>query len=290
MNRKRKLLIYGGSLVLLVALEIVLRTAWGFGKMPLYAASSEWEYMTVPEQSGKRLGNQFYFNRYGMRCQEVDSTKKHVLGLGDSVINGGVQTDQDSLATSLFSAETGTQMLNVSAGSWGPDNCAAYLRHYGLFDAKAMFLLVSSHDAHDIMDFAPVVGVNESYPDKQYCCAIAEVVCRYIYPRYIRKFFKQTKEDLDPDQKVLAQVGIHKSGKKFNHGFDELKQMADSARIPLVVFLHAENPEMQAGKYNEQGQEIIAWYQKNGVKRIKDIDSGFTLDDYRDDIHINARG
>ena len=130
MNRKRKLLIYGGSLVLLVALEIVLRTAWGFGKMPLYAASSEWEYMTVPEQSGK----------------------------------------------------------------------------------------------------------------------------------------------------------------KFNPGFDELKLMADSARIPLVVFLHAEKPEMQVGKYNVQGQEIIAWCQKNGVKLVKDIDCGFTLDDYRDDIHINARG
>lgn len=171
MNRKRKLLIYGGaSLVLLVVLEIVLRTAWGFGNMPLYAASSEWEYMTMPEQSGKRLGNKFYFNRYGMRSEEVDSTKKHVLGLGDSVINGGVQTDQDSLATSIFSAETGIQMLNVSAGSWGPDNCAAFLRHYGLFDAKGMFLLVSSHDAHDNMDFEPVVGVLESYPDKQYCC------------------------------------------------------------------------------------------------------------------------
>ena len=291
MNKKRKLLIYGGgSLVLLVVLEIVLRTAWGFGKMPLYAASSEWEYMTVPEQSGKRLGNKFYFNRYGMRSQEVDSTKKHMLGLGDSVINGGVQTEQDSLATSIFSAETGIQMLNVSAGRWGPDNCAAFLCHYGLFDAKGMFLLVSSHDAHDNMDFEPVVGVQESYPDKQYCCAIVEVVCRYIYPRYIRKFFKQTKENLDPDKKVLAQVGIHKSGKKFNPGFDELKQMADSARISLVVFLHAEKPEMQAGKYNEQGQEIIAWCKKNGVKLIKDIDCGFTLDDYRDDIHINARG
>ena len=76
----------------------------------------------------------------------------------------------------------------------------------------------------------------------------------------------------------------------FNPGFDELKQMAYRARIPLVVFLHAEKPEMQAGKYNEQGQEIIAWCQKNGVKLVKDIDCGFTLDDYRDDIHINARG
>lgn len=80
------------------------------------------------------------------------------------------------------------------------------------------------------------------------------------------------------------------SGKKFNPGFDELKLMADSARIPLVVFLHAEKPEMQVGKYNEQGLEIIAWCQKNGVKLIKDIGCGFTLDDYRDDIHINARG
>ena len=76
----------------------------------------------------------------------------------------------------------------------------------------------------------------------------------------------------------------------FNPGFDELKQMAYRARIPLVVFLHAEKPEMQAGKYNEQGQEIIAWCKKIGVKLIKDIDCGFTLDAYRDDIHINARG
>lgn len=47
---------------------------------------------------------------------------------------------------------------------------------------------------------------------------------------------------------------------------------------------------MQAGKYNEQGQEIIAWCQKNRGKLIKDIDRGFSLDDYCDDIHINARG
>ncbi|MCW4101389.1 hypothetical protein [Segatella copri] len=42
----------------------------------------------------------------------------------------------------------------------------------------------------------------------------------------------------------------------FNPGFDELKQMAYSARIPLVVFLHAEKPEMQTGKYNEQGRRL----------------------------------
>ena len=33
-------------------------------------------------------------------------------------------------------------------------------------------------------------------------------------------------------------------------------EMAYSARIPLVVFLHAEKPEMQTGKYNEQGRRL----------------------------------
>ncbi len=281
----------GAILVLLILLEVTLRTVWGFGKMPLYAASDEWEYMTVPEQQGRRLGNKFYFNRYGMRSEEVDSTKKHVLGLGDSVINGGVQTEQDSLATSLFSAETGMQMLNISAGSWGPDNCAAYLRHYGLFAAKAMFLVVSSHDAHDNMDFTPVVGVQPSYPDKQYCCAIVEVVCRYIYPKYIKRFLKHdAKKELDPDQKVLAGVGIDKKGVGFNPGFDQLKQMADSAKIPLVVFLHADAEECKAGKYNSQGWEIIRWCQSHKVKLIKDLDSGFSADDLRDGIHLNVQG
>ena len=292
MKKHRRLLGYGGAiLLLLILLEVTLRTVWGFGKMPLYAASSEWEYMTLPNQSGTRLGNKFYFNRYGMRSEEVDSTKKHVLGLGDSVINGGVQTEQDSLATALFSAEPGIQMLNISAGSWGSDNCAAFLKHYGLFDAKAMFLVVSSHDAHDIMDFQPVVGVSESYPDKQYLCAIEEVACRYIYPRYIRKFFKKNeKAELDPDQKVLAGVGIDKKGKGFNPGFDQLKLMADSAKIPLVVFLHADAEECKVGKYNSQGWEIIHWCESHKVKLIKDLDCGFTSEDLRDGIHLNVYG
>lgn len=281
---------WGAILVLLIILEVVLRTVWGFGKMPLYAASDEWEYMTLPEQSGKRLGNKFYFNRYGMRSEEVDSTKKHVLGLGDSVINGGVQTEQDSLATSLFSKEMGIQMLNVSAGSWGPDNCAAFLRHYGLFDAKGIFLLVSSHDAHDNMDFTPVVGNHPSYPDKQYCCAIVEVVCRYAWPKFKNRFLKSKQTELDPDQKVLAGVGIDKNGKGFNPGFSQLKQMADSVHIPMVIFLHADAKECAARKYNSQGEEIMKWCEKNQVKLIKDLDCGFTSTDYRDGIHINAKG
>ena len=118
MNLKRKFLICGGgSLALLIVVEISLRFAYGFGKMPLYATSDKYEYMALPNQSGVRLGNRYYFNAFGMRSDEVNPHKKHILGLGYSVIYGGVQTDQDNLATSLFSAETSMQMLNISADS-----------------------------------------------------------------------------------------------------------------------------------------------------------------------------
>ena len=52
MNLKRKFLICGGgSLALLIVFEISLRFAYGFGKMPLYATSDKYEYMTLPNQS-----------------------------------------------------------------------------------------------------------------------------------------------------------------------------------------------------------------------------------------------
>ena len=140
-NLKRKFLICGGgSLSLLIVVESSLRFAYGFGKMPLYATSDKYEYMALPNQSGVRLGNRYCFNTFGLRSDEVNPHKKNILGLGDSVIYGGVQTDQDSLATSLFSVETGMQMLNISAGSWGPDNCAAYLKEKGMFKARGIFL------------------------------------------------------------------------------------------------------------------------------------------------------
>lgn len=273
----------------LLVVEVVLRQVWGFGKMPLYAASDKWEYMAIPHQSGTRLGNRYYYNAYGMRSDEVNPKMKHLLGLGDSVIYGGVQTDQDSLATSIFTAETGIQMLNVSAGSWGPDNCAAYLRENGLFDAKGMFLLVSSHDAHDNMDFQPVVGKHPSYPDRQYFCATAEVLCRYVYPKYIKPILEKDNGTLDPDQKVLDGTGIHKSGKEFNPGFAQLKTMADSAQIPLIIYLHADAEELKTGRYNEQGEEIIQWCRANHVRLIEDL-SLVTSTDYRDGIHLNTHG
>lgn len=132
----------GSSIALLLLGEIGLRL-YGFAEAPLYKASDSYEYIAKPNQDIMRFGNHIHYNSYSQRSDEPDTTKVIILGLGDSVIFGGVQVDQDDIATSLFTKETGMQMLNISAGSWGPDNCAAYLRENGLFGAKAMFLVVS---------------------------------------------------------------------------------------------------------------------------------------------------
>lgn len=283
----------GAILVILAMGEITLREVWGFAYAPLYQDSSEWEYMACPNQDGYRFGNHYHYNSYQQRSEEPDPSKKIVLGLGDSVLFGGVLTDQDSTSSYVFNRlRPDCQMLNISAGSWGPDNCAAYLKHYGTFDAKAMILLVSSHDAHDNMDFQPVVGKHDSYPNKQYWSAWAELICRYVWSRSVETWLA-SKENDDPDAAVVKSVdgtSIRKGGKVFNTGFDQLKEIADSCHIPLVVFLHPDKKEVEADEYNEQGKEIIEWCEANDVPLVLELKEGIKKEMYRDGIHTNERG
>ena len=277
---------------LVVLLEFTLRFAFGFCDALLYQSSDNYEYIAQPNQNRHRFGAHIHYNSYSQRNEEPDSTKVKILGLGDSVIFGGTWMDQDSLATTLFSNETGMQMLNISAGSWGPDNCAAYLKEKGTFGTKAMILVCSSHDAYDVMSFTPVVGVYPTYPERQYRLAIVELMDRYLMPR-VRSFFLKQKQRLDPDAAVvnkMSQKFVAKKSLLFNPGFDQLKNMADSLHIPFGVYLHAETGELMQGSYNEMGYEIMEWAEKNGVPLMKGMDRGENESMYKDMIHLNGKG
>ncbi len=277
---------------LVVLLEFTLRFAFGFCDALLYQSSDNYEYIAQPNQDRHRFGAHIHYNSYSQRNEELDSTRVKILGLGDSVIFGGTWMDQNSLATTLFSNETGMQMLNISAGSWGPDNCAAYLKEKGTFGAKAMILVCSSHDAYDVMSFTPVVGVYPTYPERQYRLAIVELMDRYLMPR-VRSFFLKQKQRLDPDAAVvnkMSQKFVAKKSLLFNPGFDQLKNMADSLHIPFGVYLHAETGELMQGSYNEMGYEIMEWAEKNGVPLMKGMDRGENESMYKDMIHLNGKG
>ena len=287
-KKKRWLITAVGGAFLIILSEMGLRMIWGFCDAPLSIPSDKYEYCFAPNQDRYRFMHHIKYNKYSQRSEEPQKEKKKILGCGDSVINGGSQTDQKDIATSLFTAETGVQMLNISAGSWGPDNCAAYLKENGLFGAEGIIVCLSSHDAYDNMDFMPVVGKSVAYPEKQYWCAWAELIDRYLLPRVTGIFKQSIVDENDPDAVVNA--GIQKQGDKFNVGWEELWLMAENAGIKFAVYLHAEKSEVVSGKYNSRGQEIIAWANEHGIPIYLGLENGEDLDGLRDNIHLNELG
>lgn len=272
--------------------EIILRYAFGFCDAVLYQPSPAYEYIAQPNQHRYRFFSHIDYNSYSQRSDEPDSTKTIVLGLGDSVIFGGTMLDQDSIATTLFSKETGMQMLNISSGSWGPDNCAAYLKEKGTFGAKAMVLVCSSHDAFDVMSHIPVVGIYPNYPDEQYKLAIWEVIDRYLMPR-IKVYFRG-KQLLDPDAQVVEKVksdeGVAKKALNFDPGFDQLLQISEEKHISFFIYLHPEVSEVMSRKYKKGGLMIMEWAKTHHIKLIDGLNEGVTVDMYRDVIHLNEKG
>jgi hypothetical protein len=164
--------------------------------------------------------------------------------------------------------------LNISAGSWGPDNCYAYLQKYGDFAARIIFLVVSSHDAYDNMDFQPVVDVHPSFPTKQCKSAVYELVYRYLMPRLLKK--KPVSDHIT-------------KGHKFNTGFEDFYQYAKDKHIPLCIYLHPDRKEVEKGEYDEQGQTIIAFCRERDILLLQGIETE-DASCFRDGIHLNEKG
>lgn len=291
-NKKRFYIAISICFILIALLEFTLRFVFGFCDAVLYQSSPAYEYIAQPNQHRYRFFSHIDYNSYSQRSEEPDSTKTIVLGLGDSVILGGTMLDQDSVATTLFSKETGMQMLNISSGSWGPDNCAAYLKEKGTFGAKAMVLVCSSHDAFDVMSHVPVVGIYPNYPDKQYKLAIWEVIDRYLMPR-IKVYFRG-KQLLDPDAQVVEKVksdeGVANKALNFDPGFDQLLQISEEKHIPFFIYLHPEKGEVENNEYKEGGKLIIDWANTHHVKLVDGLKEGVTTDMFLDVIHLNEKG
>lgn len=296
--------------------EAVLRFKYGFCNAPLYISDPDFEYIYAPNQNVKRFGNRVITNEFSMRNDAVLPTDTTVVLLvGDSVINGGSMTDQDSLASGFLekkltlALKTRVRVLNISAGSWGPDNIAAYLKKFGLFNAKLICLVTSSHDAHDIMAHESQVGIDPNMPNKQYHVALLELWDRYkyLYPYYVDYYaekipFFSTQKELDPvAQKPKSDSlktekpvddGIRKAGIGFNPGYEQLRQIAEDNKIPFFIYLHPEISEVAIGHFNDQGDEIVNFAKEKNVRLISEFDYHPSTKMYRkmDVVHFDNKG
>lgn len=237
-------------LVILVAAELFARLYLGLGDPPLSMADPDIEYLFKPSQDVRRFGNRIHYNAFSMRADDFplrksDPNELRVLVIGDSVVNGGAQTDQSELATSILQArlskELGRRVVvgNASAASWGPPNMLAYAQKLGLLDADILVIVLSSHDAADVPTFAPVVGVHVSFPDHKPLLALQELIVRYLLPRLAQE---SAGDAAVPSEAPAEQKDIDRCLRDLR----ELIEIARSRGVSVIVAQYLERSEMSA--------------------------------------------
>lgn len=279
------------TLAVLLAVELFARYYLGLGDPPLSMADPAIEYLFKPGQDCRRFGNVIRYNAYSMRSPDFPNAKAdprefRVLVLGDSVVNGGAQTDQTELATTILQQRLHEHMGrpvvvgNVSAGSWGPSNLLAYARRFGFFQADVVVVVLSSHDAHDVPTFAPSVGVHPNMPGERPPFAAWEGVERYLMPK-----LRGREGGADtPDEPSAADVA------KSTAALQELIGLAAERGAKVVVALHRERDEVG----RPEPAAFQTFRDASAHAQAVDLDAGLSTDDtismYRDHVHPSAAG
>lgn len=277
-----------GPVILLVGLELFVRFWFGLGDIPIYRADSKYEYIYEANQDVTRFGNHIVANEWGMRSETPSADAKvRIVTLGDSVINGGAQLDQDELSSELLQEklrhefDVHIQVLNVSSVSWGPDNAFAFIEEHGDFGASLFIMIFSSHDLHDNRHFRPVVGVHRAWPDAKPMLALTDAMGRYVRPK-VKSWFghQEGKHDF---LKGFDDSSINSGWKSF---FDYCSEHG----IDLLVYIHPEKDEVLTGQYSSEGQELINLLKDHQIEYLLGLGSLSASTDYQDKIHPNANG
>ena len=276
-----------GLPVLIVVLELLARFYFGLGDVPVYVEHPAYEYIYAPNQDVWRFGNHIQTNEHSMRSKPLSQKdKRRILLIGDSVINGGAHVDQDDLAsTRLENALTkdypGTRVLNISASSWGPDNAYAYVETHGHFDAQAIVLVFSSHDYNDNMHHRKVVGQHPMWPDSSPTLALTDGFSSYVWPE-VKSWFGAEFDE-------YAYLQGHDDS-PVNSGWDNFIRYCSENGLPLLVYVHAEQPEIKSAEYHMKGQRLLNKLERDSVAHISGLKDPIPGHGYRDKIHLNGEG
>jgi lysophospholipase L1-like esterase len=235
-------------ILLVIVAELVGRFGFGLANPALFMADPQIEYLYRPNQNIHRFGRHLHFNAYSMRSDDfpahkTDPRELRLIVFGDSVVNGGVKTDQSELATTLLQRELTARLQrpvivgNASAPSWGPANMLAYAKRFGFFDADIVVIVLNSNDSFDVPTYEPIVGVRPDYPDHRPWLALQEAISRYVLPR-LR--YGTGKMEEAPSQDAPTKPGD--VGESL-HAVRELIDLARASGARVIVAQHLERAE-----------------------------------------------
>ena len=286
------LIVVASLFVLVGLLEVYARVVLGLGNPPLWMADPEIEYLPQPAKSYRRFGNRISYNAYSMRSRDfprnkVNPDELRVLVVGDSVINGGAQTDQQALATTLLenklaeSLDRPVLVANIAAGSWGPPNILAYLRRFGLFDADVVVIVLNSPDYADAPTFEPL---GPKKPQRKPVLALQELHGKYL-PRYFKKNLGLRRKRQPPTPEAIDTC---------LSAVRELIRMTRQAGVTVLLAQHLKRSEL-ATEPEIGHRKIAAVAQEAGIEPIQ-LGPEFAKalrdgpDPYLADIHPNEHG
>ena len=275
--------------------ELVARRL-GLGTPPLSITHPTIEYLFKPDQDVYPFHNHVHINAYGMRSRNFPIRKSRsdeyrVLVFGDSVINGGNQTDDKALATSILEARLPkflnrpVLVANISAGSWGPPNMLAYVKEFGFFDADVIVVVLSSHDYGDVPTFSPLNPT--THPIESPRLALGEGITRYL-PRYLPWSPKLTGIPYVPPPSLEDTQAAMAALKTF-------LRLANTNVNNVQVFLHWTKSEVATGSAEIGNTRIFELCREESIEAhqlgpiyLMALKSG--TNPYRDDIHPNEIG
>jgi len=280
-------------LALLIAAEMFCRFYVGLGDPPLSMADPQVEYLFKPNQSCRRYGNSIRYNAYSMRSDDFPVHKSspdefRVMMIGDSILNGGSQTDQSELMSTLVQQRLSADMHrpvivgNISAGSWGPPNELAYLKRFGLFDADVLLIVLNILDVDDVPTFQPIVGISPDYPDRKPWFALSEVVGRL--PIYSSASSSPSSTTASREENI----------KKSMAALQEMIRFGQEHGARVIVLQHPTADELGVPEQPDHAT-IAAAIRAAGIEPINTapwirvtIQKGTPC--YRDFMHFNAAG
>jgi uncharacterized protein YjeT (DUF2065 family) len=253
-----------------VALEGLLRAAFGFAHPLLYARDAAAGYIPLPNQQLRRFGAIIHINAYGMRSGDVAASpppgRLRILFIGDSVTFGTTYVDQTQIFTERLQADfrrwhgLALEVLNASAGGWAPANEYGYLRSRGCFGASLVLLVLNTNDLDQ-----PFAQLEDSplFPRTNPGSALGELWSRYLAPRLglaTTAADPGSVPEAAPDARAAAAVLASLEGTRqfvAGHGarlvlvyspsvqpqlhnvawqaqFASLRRWADAAQVPLI--------------------------------------------------------
>ena len=299
--KKKKLLV--GFLIIIISLiisaQLIAKYYLGFGTPPLYRLDSEIGYLLKPNQNLFRFGNHFITNEYGMRSENFPKHKKiktelRILVVGDSVLNGGNFTDQNSLATTILQKHltnklnTKVTVANISTGGWNITNQYFYLLKNGFFNADIIYFILPNEKNRKIRK---INNINPYFfPAHPPPFALYEIIFRYI-PRIINSHFPDLFTTVTISDSTDIEYYSHSSNYYLNN---TLKLAKENVKHVVVFQYYSKNDllkkdDNQLSELGKTCQQLSIHY--ISLKNVYQKDIKNAKNPYRDNfLHLSDSG